>query len=392
MDPMPLTIGASNTALYKQIGSRLPKMTTAFLIGGENLRAKSLRDDGRHDHDFVMSNEKDFEVMVSTLTDIGFQRTTDGPQSNSRSGSNMRSREMLLHPKFGLVDVFNIIIGKNRCYLSKRMVDRAAYRRYGKLKLGLLHVNDIFLLKGVTDRQKDMQDILKIVKTKDFDWGTVWEEMKLQEKDTREYISGFLLDTIDDLITEGVPPPAFLNRLLIRVVDTEIKRYLREGEKPLEALLGILLKHSSIKKEMVMNRIEFLRKHKHLGTITRRDSIILKLRDRGSLNIYRKYGASNSYQSALSLVDTIANKAGLSEKVKQKAIEIMYQLSEHGMFGGYKPQATVAAVLCVAAEEIGQHWSFTNTDVRMAANVSPPSFYHNQRRIWLFVQVSKMSK
>jgi hypothetical protein len=216
--------------------------------------------------------------------------------------------------------------------------------------------------------------------------------MKLQEKDTREYISGFLLDTIDDLITEGLPAPAFMNRLLIRVVDTEIKQYLREGEKPLEDLLGILLKHSSIKKEMVMNRIEFLRKHKHLGTISRRDGIILKLRDRGSLNIYRKYGASNSYQSALSLVDTIANKAGLSEKVKQKAIEIMHQLTEHGMFGGHKPQATVAAVLCVAAEEIGQHWSFTNTDVRTAANVSPPSFYHNQRRIWLFVQVSKMSK
>jgi transcription initiation factor TFIIIB Brf1 subunit/transcription initiation factor TFIIB len=392
MDPMPLAIGASNTALCKQIGSRLPKMTTAFLIGGENLRARGLRDDGRHDQDFVMSNDKDFEVMVSTLTDIGFQRTTDGPQSNSRSDSNMRSREMLQHPKFGLVDVFNIIIGKNRCYLSKRMVDRVAYRRYGKLNLGLLHVNDIFLLKAVTDRQKDMQDILKIVKTKDFDWGTVWEEMKLQEKDTREYISGFLLDTIDDLITEGIPAPAFLNRLLIRVVDTEIKRYLREGEKPLEALLGVLLKHSSIKKEMVMNRIEFLRKHKHLGTIKRRDGIILKLRDRGSLNIYRKYGASNSYQSALSLVDKIANKAGLSEKVKQKAIEIMHQLSEHGMFGGYKPQATVAAVLSVAAEEIGPHWSFTNTDVRTAANVSPPSFYHNQRRIWLFVQVSKMSK
>jgi transcription initiation factor TFIIIB Brf1 subunit/transcription initiation factor TFIIB len=392
MDPMPLTIGASNTALYNQIGSRLPKMTTAFLIGGENLRAKGLRDDGRHDHDFVMTNEKDFEVMVSTLTDIGFQHTTMGHSQIVAAIPTCGQEKCCCIQSLDWLMFFNIVIGKNRCYLSKRMVDRVAYRRYGKLRLGLLHVNDIFLLKAVTDRQKDMQDILKIVKTKDFDWGTVWEEMKLQEKDTREYISGFLLDTIDDLITEGVPAPAFLNRLLIRVVDIEIKRYLREGEKPLEALLGILLKHSSIKKEMVTNRIEFLRKHKHLGTITRRDGIILKLRDRGSLNIYRKYGASNSYQSALSLVDTIANKAGLSEKVKQKAIEIMYQLSEHGMFGGYKPQATVAAVLCVVAEEIGQHWSFTNTDVRTAANVSPPSFYHNQRRLWLFVQVSKMSK
>lgn len=70
----------------------------------------------------------------------------------------------------------------------------------------------------------------------------------------------------------------------------------------------------------------------------------------------------------------------------------MHQLSEHDMFGGRKPQATVAAVLCIAAEEIGQYWANTNTDVRKAANVSPPSFYRNQRRIWLFVQVSKMSK
>jgi hypothetical protein len=42
------------------------------------LCARGLRDDGRHDPDFVMSNDKDFEVMVSTLTDIGFQRTTMG--------------------------------------------------------------------------------------------------------------------------------------------------------------------------------------------------------------------------------------------------------------------------------------------------------------------------
>lgn len=81
------------------------------------MSARGLRDDGRHYQDFVMSNDKDFEVMVSTLTDIGFQRTIDGLQSNSRSDSNMRSREMLQHPKFGPVEVFNIIIGKNRCYL-----------------------------------------------------------------------------------------------------------------------------------------------------------------------------------------------------------------------------------------------------------------------------------
>jgi hypothetical protein len=173
MEPMPLAIEAPSTALYKQIGARLPERTTAFLIGGENLRAKGLRDDGRHDQDFVMSNDKDFEVMVSTLIDIGFQRPADRLQSNSGSNPNMRSREMLQHPEFGLVDVFNIIIDKNRCYLSKRMVDRAAYTRYGKLKLGLLHINDIFLLKAVTDRQKDMQDILKIVKTKDFDWSVI---------------------------------------------------------------------------------------------------------------------------------------------------------------------------------------------------------------------------
>lgn len=91
MEPMPLAIEASDTALCKQIGARLPEKTTAFLIGGENLCAKGLRDDGRHDHDFVMSNDKDFEVMVSALIDIGFQSTADGLQSNSGSNPNMRS-------------------------------------------------------------------------------------------------------------------------------------------------------------------------------------------------------------------------------------------------------------------------------------------------------------
>lgn len=92
--------------------------------------------------------------MVFTLIDIAFDALLMGySQIVAAVIRNMRSREMLQHPEFGLVDVFNITIDKNRCYLSKRVADRAAYTRYGKLKLVLLHINYIFLLKAVTDRQ-----------------------------------------------------------------------------------------------------------------------------------------------------------------------------------------------------------------------------------------------
>lgn len=72
---MSSAVGAFDSELFKQVGARLPKSTTAFLIGGENLRARGLRHDIGHDHDFVMSNDQDFDTMVSTLTDIGFQHT-----------------------------------------------------------------------------------------------------------------------------------------------------------------------------------------------------------------------------------------------------------------------------------------------------------------------------
>lgn len=94
MESIPLAIGASNAVLYKQIGARLPKRTTAFLIGGENLRIRGLRDDVRHDHDFVMLNDEDFDMIVSTLTDIGFQHTSR-LESHSGSDPAMRSRAML---------------------------------------------------------------------------------------------------------------------------------------------------------------------------------------------------------------------------------------------------------------------------------------------------------
>lgn len=85
---MPFAVGASNSVLFKQIGARLPKSTTAFLIGGENLRARGLRHDMGHDHDFVMPNDQDFDTTVSTLTDIGFQHNI-GVESNSGSDPAM---------------------------------------------------------------------------------------------------------------------------------------------------------------------------------------------------------------------------------------------------------------------------------------------------------------
>jgi hypothetical protein len=101
-------------------------------------------------------------------------------------------------PGFRLLDVFHITISKNRCYLSKRMTERAAYTKYGNLNLGLLHIKDIFLLKPVAD--KHTPDILKIVKTTQFDWAVVRDEMKKQEQSKKSQMQFLVENQLEQAI------------------------------------------------------------------------------------------------------------------------------------------------------------------------------------------------
>jgi hypothetical protein len=80
------------------------------------------------------------------------------------------------------------------------MTERADYTKYGNLNLGLLHIKDIFLLKAVADREKDIPDILKIVKTTQFDWAVVRDEMKKQEQSKKSQMQFLVENQLEQAI------------------------------------------------------------------------------------------------------------------------------------------------------------------------------------------------
>ncbi len=66
-----------------------------------------------------------------------------------------------------------------KLYLSNTMRGRARYEEFdgsNKLRLGILQNEDIFLLKCVTVREHDLQDMIDLLKTQNFNWNIVWDE------------------------------------------------------------------------------------------------------------------------------------------------------------------------------------------------------------------------
>jgi hypothetical protein len=185
-------------------------------------------------------------------------------------------------------------------------------------------------------------------------------------------------------MARGMSAPPFFKSLERRVVDKEIVRYLRDGPRPMAELVAAI-SGPLIKQRAVINRIEYLKKHKTLKkTEFANGSIILKLRERGTLNTYKKHAPASAFQAAMDYISPIANRAGLSEKSKHKAKEIILSMNVHGMFAGRKPQASVAAALWIATILNGDAQSAA--DIYEAADVSGPSFYANYKRVKLHLR------
>jgi hypothetical protein len=104
-------------------------------------------------------------------------------------------------------------------------MERAEIQHFEKLKLGILRNEDVFLLKGVTDREGDIDDMAKIAQSGNFDWNIVWQELNKQEHETANpVISIAFFEQIENLREQtGIRPP-FYRRLITKVIDNYIEK------------------------------------------------------------------------------------------------------------------------------------------------------------------------
>ncbi len=269
------TLPVAYPDLFEEIGQIIPIETEAYLLGGENMRLKGLKPRTK-DCDLVVPDERSFNHVVKTLRNLGY---VSHRSRLSVDDQRVAASDILEHPTArSRVDIFTAIIAR-KLALSDGMKRRAKVEFYGRLKLGIMANEDVFLMKAVTLREGDIQDMAKLAQSSGFDWQVVWDEMESQEKNRpARSFSTVVLESLDYLYDQSGIRAPFYKRLLRHILDNEIGKQLADGGRTLSDVVSVL-HGGDITEKMIRNRVDYLEKKGFLKKEKRGNEVYLKLSD-----------------------------------------------------------------------------------------------------------------
>ncbi len=203
------------TGWLERIGRALKRKVTAYLIGGcaMVLRGQKL---ATKDVDLVLASAEELKHLVETLKAMDFHEIVRLPEEYKRLGASAIMRD---GGGFQL-DLFHRQVCRG-LELTERMERRAqAFKDFNNLEIRLMSAEDIFLLKGVTERQADLED-MRILLERGLDWNIIKQECLLQEK--RRIWEDLLVNNLIKLKERyGIESP--ITKDLIESADLEVAK------------------------------------------------------------------------------------------------------------------------------------------------------------------------
>ena len=348
MPPELYTLPTAYPMLFDDIGSKLAMPIDVYLFGGENMRKKGIKPRTK-DCDVVVTTEEHGRELVRTLEELGY--VSVNKLHFTQDDNRVDPFDILEHPTRSRMDLFKTRIA-GKLLLSDGMKSRSTHEIFGRLNLYNLCNEDLFLLKAVTSREGDIQDMSLIVQAGSFDWETVWKELIRQEHYTRTNFSSSVLESIDYLHEQtGIRPP-FYKKLIRRALDTEIKGLIRNNRISLVNLIE-LLRAGDITEKMIRNRVDYLLKTGYLEKSGRNNRIFLNASIKTSLNVYSKIPVDRNARMK-EYIKTYSEQLHLAPKTTELALEYVDMITDVGVGAGRKPSGLAAAILYLACEERGE--------------------------------------
>ena len=161
--------------MFIAIGNILPKKIFTYAIGGTAMMLLGIKD-LTLDVDFVFDKKSDREELMGALRKLGAKESdvtlVYGLKNNT---------PLMLEFKDCRFDLFmNKIITST---FSDAMKERAQEtHEFGNLIIKVANPSDILIMKSVTSRAKDSNDIVAIINKSHLDWNVVVEESQEQVK------------------------------------------------------------------------------------------------------------------------------------------------------------------------------------------------------------------
>jgi len=165
----------------ENLDNNLSENITLYLIGGGAMSLKGLKA-ATVDVDLVVKTKKEFEALKTGLLKIGFEIDEEVHNKNI-----YKQAVMVFMKGISRVDVFiKSIVGM--LDFTEAMEERATqYKEYSNLTIKLSSNEDVFLLKSLSDREKDIPDNRILIDT-GLNWDVILKECVEQHRQDTKWI------------------------------------------------------------------------------------------------------------------------------------------------------------------------------------------------------------
>ncbi len=169
--------------IFKLISNRIKKDIECYAFGGNAMMFYGYKDETK-DVDLFFEKEEGRKVFIESIKDIGFDESSP---IKVYIPEKLREKHRPLMFKKG-DSRFDLFVEKIfKTVLSPRMKEDLyavhEFRGKNNLKINVFRKEYIVLLKAVTERDKDFEDIITIIKKeKNFDWQYLVDETIWQHK------------------------------------------------------------------------------------------------------------------------------------------------------------------------------------------------------------------
>lgn len=168
-------------SLFKIISEKIKKDIECYAFGGTAMMFYGYKDETK-DVDVIFENEEERNEFIDAIEDIGYRQWAP---FNIYVPEKLKNKYKPLVFKLG-DGRFDLFIKKIfRTVISPRMKDDVFaihdFKNKHNLKVKVFRKEHIVLLKAVTERDRDFEDILTIIrKEKNFDWQYFIDEVLWQ--------------------------------------------------------------------------------------------------------------------------------------------------------------------------------------------------------------------
>jgi predicted transcriptional regulator len=220
----------------KQIGGRLEKEIHAYLFGGANMLLRGLKGSTK-DLDLIVERKDDFMEIRENLIELGYRELREEELTPNDRRVNPSG---IFVSEGWRIDLFTEKIC-GALTLSEGMKKRSEERRFGRLVLHLLDLGDVFLLKSITDREGDLEDMHLILSRGGVrNWEEIWQDYLEQEKTIKQHLCFMILDSLDILKEKFGETVPIYRKVLRHCTDVGILKAISYGKREIKEIRELI--------------------------------------------------------------------------------------------------------------------------------------------------------